>query len=247
MVVIVTTILLVFLVKDRNVTQQTNSPKKVSSTNSEIDAKTLASISLTPGPTTTPAVTNQPTKPVIPTKQPTKSPVVVKTSPVITKQPTTTNKPSSTPQPTIIAIKPSVTPAPKVASSGTGKSYTVAVGDTLWKIAEQHYGSGYNWVDIAKTNNIDNPNMISAGTKLTIPSVEPKLKTVASAQDSVSDSTFGPKITGTSYTVQKGDHLWGIAVRSYNDGYKWVEIAKVNNISSPNIIFSGQVLKIPRN
>lgn len=44
----------------------------------------------------------------------------------------------------------------------------------------------------------------------------------------------------------KGDHLWGIAVRAYGDGYKWVEIARENNLVNPNLIHPGNVLSLPR-
>ncbi|MFI5265695.1 MAG: LysM peptidoglycan-binding domain-containing protein [Candidatus Levyibacteriota bacterium] len=54
------------------------------------------------------------------------------------------------------------------------------------------------------------------------------------------------KITGKTYTVKAGDDLWNIAVRAYGDGYKWVDIARVNNLSNPNLIFSDNVLVIPR-
>jgi nucleoid-associated protein YgaU len=54
------------------------------------------------------------------------------------------------------------------------------------------------------------------------------------------------KITGASYTVQTGDYLWEIAERAYGDGYKWVEIARANNIQTPDIIHTGNVLKLPR-
>ena len=37
------------------------------------------------------------------------------------------------------------------------KLYTVKKGDSLWKIAEVNYGSGYNWVDISKANKLINP------------------------------------------------------------------------------------------
>ncbi|MEK7534382.1 MAG: LysM peptidoglycan-binding domain-containing protein [Patescibacteria group bacterium] len=53
-------------------------------------------------------------------------------------------------------------------------------------------------------------------------------------------------IIGDSYKVAKEDSLWDIAVRAYGDGYKWVEIAKQNNLENPDLIFSENVLKIPR-
>ncbi|PIZ97158.1 MAG: lectin, partial [Candidatus Levybacteria bacterium CG_4_10_14_0_2_um_filter_35_8] len=37
-----------------------------------------------------------------------------------------------------------------------------------------------------------------------------------------------------------------IAVRAYGDGYRWVDIARANGLENPDLIFSGNVLKIPR-
>ncbi len=47
------------------------------------------------------------------------------------------------------------------------------------------------------------------------------------------------------YTVAKGDHLWGIATKFYNDGYKWTVLAAENSIQNPDIILPGQNLTIP--
>jgi nucleoid-associated protein YgaU len=50
-----------------------------------------------------------------------------------------------------------------------------------------------------------------------------------------------------NYTVLSGDSLWKIAVKMYNDGYQWVKIANENNISNPDKIEKGQILKISKN
>lgn len=55
-----------------------------------------------------------------------------------------------------------------------------------------------------------------------------------------------PMSTSGSYTVQKGDSLWSIAVKEYNDGYKWVEIARANKLAHPDFIHVGNVLTLPR-
>jgi putative chitinase len=121
------------------------------------------------------------------------------------------------------------------------KTYTVQSGDYLWSIAEKVYGSGYNWVDLAKANNLENPGVIYAGMKLIVPNVAPKEITVQANPTQVQNP-----ITGNTYTVVKGDFLWDIAVRAYGDGYKWTEIAKANNLVNPDSIFSGNVLALPR-
>ena len=47
-----------------------------------------------------------------------------------------------------------------------------------------------------------------------------------------------------SYTVQKGDSLWAICKRIYGDGGKWREIAELNGLSNPRLIYPGQVIKL---
>lgn len=52
------------------------------------------------------------------------------------------------------------------------------------------------------------------------------------------------KTPAKTYTVKKGDTLWAIAKRELNDGGKFNEIAKLNNIKNPNKIKPGQVLRL---
>jgi len=118
-------------------------------------------------------------------------------------------------------------------------TYEVKQGDYLWKIALEFYESGYNWVDIAKENNLENPSKIFVGSQLKIPE----------AKKRVPFSKISPNlsvITGEEYKVIKGDNLWSIALRTYGDGYRWTEIAKVNNLKNPNLIHPGNTLKLPR-
>ncbi len=123
------------------------------------------------------------------------------------------------------------------------KTYVVKAGDNLWSISENFYKSGYNWVDIAKANNLKNPGVISAGNKLVIPNVQAKIIT---SKPMVQSIDVGKSIAGNSYKIEKGDSLWNISVRAYGDGYSWTKIAKANNLSRPDLIFSGNVIKIPR-
>ena len=53
-------------------------------------------------------------------------------------------------------------------------------------------------------------------------------------------------ISGNSYTIAKGDYLWSIALRAYGNGYKWVDIAKANKLTNPDIINVDNKLIIPR-
>lgn len=123
---------------------------------------------------------------------------------------------------------------------GSAKTHTVAKGENLWQISEQYYNSGYNWVDIAEANNLSNPNLVEEGQVLVVPSVEPKLP-----ETGMTEESQGTNIPET-YTVAHGDTLWSIAVKVYNNGYRWVDIAKENNLSNPDYIHTGNELKLPR-
>lgn len=54
-------------------------------------------------------------------------------------------------------------------SSSSANYYTVQKGDTLWAIAKRYYGDGNKYPQIARANNIANPNIIHVGQKLLIP------------------------------------------------------------------------------
>lgn len=94
-------------------------------------------------------------------------------------------------------------------------TYTVKKGDTLSKIAKK-YNTTYQ--ELAEYNNIADPNKISVGQVIKIPTGEAII-----------------------HTVQKGEYLVKIA-KKYN--VKWTDIAKKNNIKFPYIIRVGQKLII---
>ena len=121
--------------------------------------------------------------------------------------------------------------------------HVVTKGETLWSIAENSYGSGYNWVDVKKANNLTTEN-IEIGQKLIIPN-DIKSMQPTTTQKAQTVLKAGPIATET-YTVVKGDSLWNIAVRAYGDGFKWTEIAKANKLVNPGLIYAGNVLILPR-
>lgn len=47
------------------------------------------------------------------------------------------------------------------------------------------------------------------------------------------------------YIIEKGDSLWKIAEKKYNDGYAWTKIAKENNLKNASVLSVGQKLKMP--
>lgn len=102
--------------------------------------------------------------------------------------------------------------------------YTVKAGDTLSGIAAK-YGTTYQ--KLAEYNGIKNPNVISVGQKIKIPG------TSKASTSSV-----------RTYTVKRGDSLWGIAESQLGSGIRYEEIRKLNGLESYTI-HPGQVLKLP--
>lgn len=106
----------------------------------------------------------------------------------------------------------------------------VAEGQTLWQIAEDKYGDGFKWSEIAKANEIENPDKIESGQELVLPQIEEK----------------EIEKTPEEYTVTAGDSLWKIAVRFYNDGYQWTKIWQNNRekLNNPNQLEIGMKLAL---
>lgn len=63
--------------------------------------------------------------------------------------------------------------------------------------------------------------------------------------DMVQGYMGGSSSSGSTYTVQYGDTLTGIAKELLGDASRYKEIAALNGIDNPNVIKVGQVLQIP--
>lgn len=113
--------------------------------------------------------------------------------------------------------------APVEQPSKSYQTYTVQFGDTLSAIASK-FGTSYQ--KIASDNGIPNPNIIYPGQVLKIYGGSNQSNSVPSYQ---------------TYTVKSGDTLSGIGSKF---GVSYQKIAADNNISNPNLIHPGQVLKI---
>lgn len=100
--------------------------------------------------------------------------------------------------------------------------YTVKRGDTLWGIAKKF---GVTVSAVVNANNIRNPNLIYVGEVFIIPHM-------------TSAESFGY----TLYTVRRGDTLWGIS-RKFATSIN--SIVALNGIKNPNLIYAGEVFKIP--
>ncbi|HUQ84955.1 MAG TPA: LysM peptidoglycan-binding domain-containing protein [Candidatus Limnocylindrales bacterium] len=257
-VVIIGTVLLLSLVRNRNITRPQNTETKLSQNNTKIsqtkeeigidkvDEKTKSTLVLTITPTSSTTQKIQVKKVESPTAKPTE-----------VEKPTDKSTPKSVAlksiSPTAVEqqAKPTENHTAKSQEIKQGDSYVAAAGDNLWSIADKAYKSGYNWVDIARANKLSNPNDVKIGQKLLLPKAEQKNASsepewTLKDTSSTSTSVQAEKIPAGDYTVEKGDSLWTIAVRAYGDGYKWVKIRDVNKISTPDIILPGAEINIPQ-
>lgn len=143
-------------------------------------------------------------------------------------------------------------------------SYVVQPGDSLASIASR---LGVSMSALVETNGIANPNMITVGQRLVLPTganvpaqdIPVSTGSTAGTPPSSSGRAFPPPPSWASapsdgapstttgggsgtYEVQPGDSLFGIALRH---GRTLEELARANGITDPNRIRIGQVLTLP--
>ena len=149
-----------------------------------------------------------------------------------TPKPPATLVPSPTPTAVSVTAVPTFTPVPvqatEVPATTTGETtHVVQPGENMFRIALKY---GTTVEEISAANGIANPAMVYVGQELKVPS------------SSGSVTAPPPATGGTTYTVQRGDNLFRIALR-HNMSY--IYLAQYNNIANPASIYVGQVIRIP--
>lgn len=96
-------------------------------------------------------------------------------------------------------------------------TYTVKPGDTLWGISIRFHTTVGELVSL---NHIPNPNLIYPGQVITLPDQK----------------------SGFEYRIKWGDTLSAIALRFDTTV---AELARINHIANPNLIYAGSTLLIP--
>lgn len=117
------------------------------------------------------------------------------------------------------SVRPAST-APAAQPVQSRRTYTVQAGDTLSGIAAK-FGVSTSQISGYRSGN---PNLIYPGETLTI-----------------GGAAAPTQSAGTTYTVQAGDTLSGIASKF---GTTYQALAAKNGIANPNLIYPGQVLHI---
>jgi polysaccharide biosynthesis protein PslG len=147
---------------------------------------------------------------------------------------------------------------PAAAQDSGTTYYTVQPGDNLYRIAQKF---GITQDALARANGITNPNIVYVGQRLIIPGVAPTATAQSTASatseataEATATTTATPESTASAtaaptseaipatYTVQPGDNLYRISVKFHTT---MQAIMQLNNLPNPNVVYVGQVLKIP--
>lgn len=97
-------------------------------------------------------------------------------------------------------------------------------GDTLSGIALR-YNTSYQY--LAKINDISNPNLIFVGERIYVPTLE---------NSNLGDTSHVLYVVKRGNTLTQISRLYGVSIEA---------IAQLNDIQNPNLIFAGELLRIP--
>lgn len=125
--------------------------------------------------------------------------------------------------------------------------------DTNMKVALEDYtitDDATNGIDISIS--IKLKQYKSYSTK-TVTIIEPIVNTTTASSATIPTPVVSPPVetrpvesppTPQTYTVVEGDCLWNICKQYLGDGNRCWDIATLNNISNPNLIYPGQVIRL---
>jgi len=155
-----------------------------------------------------------------------RAPAAHVTSPAIAPKLLLPSKPLSAPP----TLAPPAAPVAPAANARNTNTVRIQPGDSLWKLARRHLGSGSRWNELLASNpTIADPNHIQPGIVLIVPANELRSRAHPS-----------------SVTIQSGDTLWKIAASQLGSGAAWTCIAQANpQLRNADRLRPGQILVLP--
>ncbi len=116
----------------------------------------------------------------------------------------------------------------------------VKSGDSLWRIAERHLGSGSSYGKIIAANSgLTESSVLKEGQILRVPVLGSEKSEVKSPRPAAVARG------GRTYQIQDGDTLWDIASDRLGDGNRWTEIRDANPGTNLNVLKVGLVINLP--
>jgi len=142
-------------------------------------------------------------------------------------------------------------------SGGSGRRvdfvfHEVRPGESLIGIARRYYADDSLVKELARFNEIDNPDTIRVGHRLRIPEVDALRSGAAgrghSSNEPSTDQPRSDATVYTTYTVKRGDTLSEISQELLGTARRWREIYEMNRdvIRDADNLIAGTELKIPR-
>ena len=127
-------------------------------------------------------------------------------------------------------------------------AYIVKSGETLGVISTRYYGSANHVDQIAKINNLGNPNQVKVGTRLILPKSFNQMSLASNGDRSTATPSKVQRKRQT-VKVREGETLSDIAKRELGDGSKWHSLWKANKqvVPNPDRLSPGTVLQLPSN
>jgi nucleoid-associated protein YgaU len=144
------------------------------------------------------------------------------------------------------APAPGVIDTPKVVEAAKDSVYTVGAGDSLWKIAHKHYGSGDEQAHVdailAANPTLSSNEYLKVGQKITLPVITAKPDPARLPAEKQAAETGG-----RTYVVKDGDTLSSISKKELGSTKRWNEIYELNRtrLSDPAKIVVGMKLTLP--
>lgn len=156
-------------------------------------------------------------------------------------EPLATSFPPALPAVSAVSTKPS-TP---------DQRYTIAEGDSLYKLAKRFYGNAKLAHKLGAYNKgrLTSSGQLRAGAQLLIPAKEVLTGEAAPAAGAVDAKLVGkPEVQDKprTYTVKKGDTLGHIAQKTLGSSRRVGELMRLNQIDDEDSIPVGTVLKLPK-
>lgn len=131
--------------------------------------------------------------------------------------------------------------------------HEVKQGESLWSIAQQHYGDGSKYKLIADANRtaVGNNDRVNVGTKLVIPALEGEaapdpireITTATTTQSDTGSTTTRPR----TIKVEARATLSGLAREHLGSAGRWPELLEANRdqLNRPEDLREGMILKLP--